>query len=402
MPGVGEREAPPLGDLMPWSVGPLRLGRTWVMAPDAASLGARWERLTRAEDEAARAALFRPTRARTVHSSVPQLPGQATSTARLAREDGPCPEPVRIAHGPFDQQWLIPDHRLIDAARPELWRVADDRQIHVIEAAGPDPDPVLTFSALLPDGHSPAGRPGRIRPLYRRPGGQEPNLAPGLLDHLTARLGRPVTAEDFLAWTAATARGAPCAVPLTADPELWEAGVELGRRALWLHTRGAHSGERPRMPGGRRPYVRAALPSSGLPDSLDYDPDEEALLLGEGRISPVPQGAWDFQAGGVRVLETWFEQRTAAREPGTLEAIGPAGWPSAWTSELLELITVLALLAELRPELRALADRVADGALIDAAKLRGAGVLPVPGAARRPASVLDHHEEGPEGQFALL
>lgn len=402
MPGVGEREAPPLGDLMPWAVGPLRLGRAWVMGPDAASLRARWERLTRAEDEAARAALFRPTRARTPHSSVPQLPGQTTSTARLAREDGPCPEPVRIAHGPFDQQWLIPDHRLIDAARPELWRVADDRQIHVVEASGPDPDPVLTFSALLPDGHSPAGRPGRIRPLYRRPGGREPNLAPGLLDHLTARLGRPVTAEDVLAWTAATARGAPCAVPLTADPELWEAGVELGRRALWLHTRGAHSGERPRMPGGRRPYVRAALPSSGLPGSLDYDPEEEALLLGEGRVSPVPRAAWDFQAGGVRVLETWFEQRTAAREPGTLEAIGPAGWPSGWTSELLELITVLALLAELRPELRALADRVADGAPIDAAELRGAGVLPVPGAARRPASVLDHHEEGPEGQFALL
>ncbi|OMI32964.1 hypothetical protein SPAR_43868 [Streptomyces sparsogenes DSM 40356] len=28
--------------------------------------------------------------------------------------------------------------------------------------------------------------------------------------------------------------------------------------------------------------------------------------------------------------------------------------------------------------------------------------MPVPGAARRPASVLDHHEEGPGGQFALV
>jgi len=26
----------------------------------------------------------------------------------------------------------------------------------------------------------------------------------------------------------------------------------------------------------------------------------------------------------------------------------------------------------------------------------------VPDTARRPASVLDHHEEGPEGQFALI
>lgn len=116
----------------------------------------------------------------------------------------------------------------------------------------------------------------------------------------------------------------------------------------------------------------------------------------------MPRAAWEFRAGGVRVLETWFERRTAPHEPGTLEAVGPARWPSAWTSELLELITVLALLAELRPELRALADRLADAALIDAAELREAGVLPVPRAARRPASVLDHHEEGPEGQFALL
>ncbi|GAA3307443.1 hypothetical protein GCM10020295_66320 [Streptomyces cinereospinus] len=39
---------------------------------------------------------------------------------------------------------------------------------------------------------------------------------------------------------------------------------------------------------------------------------------------------------------------------------------------------------------------------LTAADLRTAGVLPVPGRARRPASVLDHHEEGPEGQFALI
>ncbi|MBL1099775.1 type ISP restriction/modification enzyme [Streptomyces coffeae] len=403
MPGVGERDAPLLGDLMPWSVGPLRLGRAWVMAPDAASLTARWERLVATEDEAERGALFRPSRARTLHTSVAQLPGQRTSTARLVRADGPCPEPVRVAYGPFDQQWLIPDHRLIDAARPELWRVADDRQIHVVEAAaGPDPDPVVTFSAPLPDGCSAAGRPGRIRPLYRRPGGREPNVAPGLLAHLGARLGRPVSAEDLLAWTAAAAHSTPCAVPLTADPEVWAQGVELGRRALWLHTRGARSGERPRMPGGQRPYVRTALPARGLPHSLDYDPEAGALLLGEGRISPVPRGAWEFHAHGVRVLESWFERRTARGEPGTLEAVVPGAWPSAWTSELLELITVLALLAELRPQLRALATRLMNGPLIAAAELREAGVLPVPAAARRPASVLDHHEEGPEGQFALL
>ncbi|MET9111844.1 type ISP restriction/modification enzyme, partial [Streptomyces zhihengii] len=153
----------------------------------------------------------------------------------------------------------------------------------------------------------------------------------------------------------------------------------------------------PKLPGGRRPYVRAALPPR--PGTLGYDPGEEALLIGDGgRVSPVPAGAWEFEAGGGRVLDLWFARRTAAAEPGTLEAVRPAGWLQEWTSELLELITVLALLAELRPRLASLGE----GPRITAGELRAAGVLPVPSAARRPASVLDHHEEGPDGQFALL
>ncbi|MEV4334607.1 type ISP restriction/modification enzyme [Streptomyces sp. NPDC049597] len=393
-------DAPLLDDLMPWSVAPLRLGRGWVMAPDATSLRARWDALVRA-DGAEREALFGPTRARTPHSAVAQLPGQATGTGRIARERGRCPEPVRVLHGAFDEQWLIPDHRLIDAARPELWRVRDERQLFVVEhghvpkAAGP----ALVVTALLPDGRSPAGRPGRIRPLYRRPGGREPNVSPGLLDLLADRYGHGVTAEDLVCWTLAAAVASPagCAVPLTADASVWAAGVELGRRAMRIQLRGAHGGERPRLPGGRRPYVRAALPAR--PDALAYDADEETLTIGDGgRVAPVPRGAWEFEVGGVRVLEQWFAQRRAGGEPGSLEAVRPASWPQEWTSELLELITVLGLLVELEPERQ----RLGLGARIGAAELRAAGVLPPPGAARRPASVLDHAEEGPEGQFALL
>jgi hypothetical protein len=132
-----------------------------------------------------------------------------------------------------------------------------------------------------------------------------------------------------------------------------------------------------------------------------YDRDEEALLLDEGRVSPVPPEAWDFEADGVRVLEQWFAVRTEPAEPGTLAAIRPSVWPQAWTSELLELITVLALLAELRPQQAALTESgFADP--ITRAELGEAGVLPVPHAARRPASVLDAHEEGPEGQLVLI
>ncbi|MBX9398618.1 DNA methyltransferase [Streptomyces sp. TRM72054] len=380
MPSVTD-DAPLLADLMPWSVAPPRLGRGWPTAPDPSCLKARWDALMKAEG-ADREALFEPTRSRTLHSAVGQLPGRSTGTEKLLRAQGPCPEPVRVLLSPFDEQWLIPDHRLIDAARPELWRVADERQVFVVE----NPEgggPHLLATSLLP-----LLRPGRVRPLYRRPGGAEPNLTPGLLDHVAARLGQALAPVDVLAWILTAVR-ADLTVPLTTDPDLWSHGVETGRRMLWLLRR---DGDRPKLPGGRRPYVRAPLPAR--PRTLHYDRDEETLHLDEGRISPVPSRAWDFEAGGIRVLEQWFAARTAEGEPGTLLAIRPATWPQAWTSELLELITVLTLLAEL-PQIQA-------ESTLTAADLRSAGVLPVPASVRRPASVLDTHEEGPEGQLALL
>lgn len=380
MPSVTHDDAPPLADLMPWSVAPPRLGRGWPTGPDAASLKARWDAFVKAEGTD-REALLEPTRSRTLHSAVGQLPGRSAGTEKLIRASGPCPEPVRVLHAPFDEQWLIPDHRLIDAARPELWRVADEHQVFVLET----PESGLLATSLLP-----LLRPGRVRPLYRRPGGTEPNLAPGLVEHLRDRLGLPVEPLDLLAWTLAAARP-DLTVPLTTDPELWARGVESGRRALWLMRR---NGDRPKLPGGRRPYVRAPLPSRPL--ALEYDRGEEALLLDEGRISPVPPQAWDYEVAGVKVLEQWFTARVTEPEPGTLAAIRPTTWPQAWTSELLELITVLALLAELRPMQEELTSP------LTATDLREAGVLPVPESARRPASVLDHHEEGPEGQFALI
>ncbi|MFC9249677.1 type ISP restriction/modification enzyme [Streptomyces sp. NPDC057136] len=403
----GDEDVPLLDELMPWSVRPLRTGRPWVTAPDAATLRARWDLLVRAEG-AEQDRLFRPSRLRTPRTAVAALPGQTTATGRFAREPGPYPEPVRVLHGPFDEQWLIPDHRLIDAARPELWRVADEHQLFAVEHGHvPQADgPALSVTALLPDGHSPAGRPGRIRPLHRRPGGREPNLAPGLLGLLRARYGdtggHEVTAEAVLAWSLAVARPSPagCHVPLPADSALWSAGVEVGRELLRLQLRGARGGERPRLPGGRRPYVRAAVPPQ--PTELRYDPDTEVLSLGEGHISPVPAGAWAFRVDGVRMLELWFERRTAVPAGDGLEALRPRGWPREWTSELLELITVLALLDGLRPHQEALRDRLAQAPKLSRSELRAAGILPVPAGARRPASVLDHHEEGPEGQFALL
>ncbi|MEU1127315.1 type ISP restriction/modification enzyme [Streptomyces sp. NPDC005899] len=399
----GDGAHPLLDDLMPWSVRPLRTGRPWVTGPDASALRARWDALARAEG-AEQTRLFRPSRTRTPLAPAAALPGRTTGTSGFARDPGPCPEPVRVLHGPFDEQWLIPDQRLLDAARPELWRVADGHQLFAVEhgVIPGDSGPALSVTALLPDGHSPAGRPGRIRPLHRRPGGREPNLAPGLLRLLRARYGDVEGARAVLAWALAAARPSPAGavVPLPADGALWSHGVELGEELLRLHLRGARGGERPRLPGGRRPYVRAAIPPR--PAVLAYDAGEETLSLGEGRISPVPAGAWEFRVGGVRMLELWFERRTVWAGGEGLAALVPRAWTREWTSELLELITVLALLDGLRPRREALWAHLDRAAPLTRQDLRTAGVLPVPAAARRPASVLDHREEGPEGQFALL
>jgi hypothetical protein len=136
---------------------------------------------------------------------------------------------------------------------------------------------------------------------------------------------------------------------------------------------------------------------------LAYDPQEETLRIGAGQVSPVAAGAWELTAGGVRVLESWYERRTEPGSPGSLEALRPAVWTRTTTSELLELISVLTLLAELADARRELARRLSEpGRTVTATELRAAGVLPIPVGRRRPASVLEHREEGPDGQFALL
>ncbi|CAM5722632.1 DNA methyltransferase (Fragment) OS=Streptomyces microflavus OX=1919 GN=G3I39_09795 PE=4 SV=1 [Streptomyces microflavus] len=101
------------------------------------------------------------------------------------------------------------------------------------------------------------------------------------------------------------------------------------------------------------------------PAGIVYDAQAEALVIGDGRISPVPAGAWEFTVSGVRVLELWFERRAAAAvgavpegaDADGLDAVGARGWTPEWTSELLELISVLALLDGLRPRQEALRAR---------------------------------------------
>ncbi|WPR50526.1 type ISP restriction/modification enzyme [Streptomyces sp. S399] len=128
---------------------------------------------------------------------------------------------------------------------------------------------------------------------------------------------------------------------------------------------------------------------------MAYDRESESLLVGGGRIAPVPREAWEFTCAGVRVLADWVARRTAVGAAGTLEGLAPREWPQERTRELLELITVLALLGEAEAGARRRRGRCSGR------RSCGGGVLPVPAAARRPGPALAVREEGPEGQSAL-
>ena len=408
--------SPTLGDLMPWQISGLTPNRTWVYAPLKDTLARRWKQLLAAAD-GDKPALFRESHDAKVDKKRPGLHGFPHADLTVAAETGPGLVPVPVAYRSFDVQYLIPDDRLMHRPRPDLWRVRGDHQLYVTEQhAQPlkPGGPGLTFTAYTPDlDHFKGSAGGRVLPLYAGADTSKPNLAPGLLDLLSTRLGVPVGAEDALAYIAAVTahpafttrfaddlRTPGIRVPLTADKTVWDDAVALGRNVLWLHTRGQRCADAAHdRPQGapkvadpeRRPMVTTAIPDTDdkMPDELTYDPATQTLSVGEGRITHVPPQVVAYEVSGMNVLRKWFGYRRASRpqargEQSLLDDVRPTSWPSAYTSDLLELLHVLTLVTDLEPAQTALLDKVMEGPRITVTDLTEAGVLPVTAHARTP------------------
>ena len=328
-------------------------------------------------------------------------------------------------------QWVIPDDRVLSTPRTDLWRVRGEHQIYITEQHAhqvPAGSPGLTFAADTPDiDHYKGNSGGRVLPLYAGADKTTANLAPGLLDALTARLGLPVSPEDLVAYIAAITahpafterfaedlRTPGIRVPLTADPEFWARAVELGRRVLWLHSRGHRYADRaagrpaaaPRVTDPERvPFVVTPIPGTpeGMPDEISYDPDTRVLTVGEGQIAPVAPEVWEYQISGMRAVRKWFGYRRRTRpvargEQSPLDDIRPDAWPVEYTTDLLELLHVLTLVTELETEQAQLLDDVMAAGRITVADLSDAGVFPVPESARSP---LGRRPTGPVEQAAF-
>lgn len=320
-----------------------------------------------------------------------------------------------VAYRSFDRQRLLYDPRVIDYARPSLWQVLGDEQIFATEQhAHPiGCGPALVFTAHVPDMHHFNGRGGRVLPLYRDRLAGSANLAPGLTLLLSRYLHLSVTASDVLAYIAAvTAHGGYTArfaedlripgvrVPLTADPELWERAVRLGKRVIWLHTYGERfvnpAEGRPAGPPKPDPDQRALVrtPIRGfdgekMPDDICYDAETATLLVGAGRISPVRPEVWAYEVSGMRVVKRWFDYRRKnpiGRKSSPLDDIHTEEWPAEFTTELLQLLHVLTLCVDLEPDQADLLERICSGPLITVSDLEESNVLPVPATAHKAPS----------------
>ncbi|MCB9866928.1 MAG: hypothetical protein H6816_09895 [Phycisphaerales bacterium] len=172
-------------------------------------------------------------------------------------------------------------------------------------------------------------------------------------------------------------------IPLTARPKLFAQAVELGRRVIWLHTFGERFADvkagtaRQAAPVPRTP---ASQEQGAIPDDPEAMPTrsitttKRRLLVGTGFVDKVPPEVWRYEVSGKHVLTQWFSYRKKNRErpiigdrrpPSKLGEIQPDHWLAEYTTELLNVLHVLAMLVELEPAQAKLLEKICAGPLLE-------------------------------------
>lgn len=390
---------PAIAQIMPWYSPGVFPTRTWVYAPSAMVLKDRWNRLTSEIAPNAKSALFKEGRDANLTKVFRPLPGidtHPTTGTPLATDNSTHPQPIRVSYRSFDRQWILPDARVMDMPRRNLWSARVPGQVFTTEqhSSSINDGPGLVFTWLIPDFDCFNGRGGRTLPLLHPDG--TANIAPGLLGTLTAELHQDVTAAEMLAYVASvvahpaytrtfadelTTPGVR--VPLTGDPALWADAVDLGEQVLWLHTYGETFAGTDRRVGSVR-YPRgdvrqplARTPITAMPEAMTYDADRAVVALGDGEFGPVVTAVWEYTVGGKNVLKSWFNYRKAVpggKKTSPLDYMHVDAWDPDWTIEFIDLLTVLSRLVDLEPAQADLLARIVAGPVHTVDDLRQAGV----------------------------
>lgn len=411
---------PALTDLFIYNGSGTQPKRTWVIAPDAESLGKRWQALINApvdEKEELFHATLRDGKPadRHIRSVVKEaLPGYEPTLTPLVDEKGSCRPPVRYGFRSFNRQWIIPDLRVITQPTAELWASQSEQQVYLTAPSdrSPSAGPSLTFTSLIPDLHHYNGRGGRAFLLWQDREASVPNIPPNLLTYLSQRYQRDVSAEDLFAYIAAVAAHPAFTsrfqadlvqpglrIPLTADAETFIAAAALGRTVIWLHTFGERFADAkqgrpaapPRLPTDAAPRIpkNGAIPqdAGAMPDTIEYDETNQRLKIGSGYVERVTPQMWSYEVSGKQVLRQWFSYRKANRErpiigdrrpPSKLGEIQPDHWLPEYTTELINVLHVLGRLIELESPQAELLDRVCAGTTITADELEAAHAFELP------------------------
>lgn len=412
---VGWADHPLLSDLFPWQQPGCMFNRTWPISPDPETLERRWSALLEDENPDERARRFvTPATGRNTRTSVAGLPRIGDLPP-----GSPSESIVRYGYRSFDRQWTFDDPRVAALERPALWAALSGRQVFMTSmmTSALGSGPAATSTIFVPDKHYFCGRGGKdVIPLYRDAKG-DPNVFVGTLEviakvHAEHELnGGDVSAEDLFAYCYAILAGtnytqrfaeelqtAGPRVPLTAEPALFRAAVELGKRLLWLHTFGERFGDEVGSQAIVRDDVTVVREIMNLPvnaRAISYDLERQQLLVGGGVIGRVSPEVWSFEVSGMSVLKKWLGCRTAApvgraaRSSSPLDRIRPETWLEQWTAELLELVSVLQSTIELLSKGEPLLDEILSGQMVLASTLP-----PVPDALRQVPVVVMRRAEG--------
>lgn len=375
---------PRIVDLFPWQQPGCKFGRTWPIAPDPDLLIDRWSRFVATDDPIDRAECFVTAKTgRNIHTQV----GSATRLADLP-VGAPAPAIRRYAYRSFDRQWALVDPRIASLERPALWGSWSEDQAFLTSLLTKQISngPALVATAYVPDLDYYSGRGGKdVIPLYRDQLGT-PNADPATLSVIGKSLGygTAVGVESLFAYVYGALAGTHYTerfqeelgtpgprVPLTIDPHLFEAMERHGSYLLWLHTYAE------RFAGDGRPdrlvlpsTLEWALPVDRIPETArdcSYDPEANAISVGDGLLRGVRPEVWAFEVSGMPVIRKWLGYRTrkgagrSSSSKSPLDQIRPREWPDEWHEELRELVYVLDLTIELMNEGTELLEQICEG-----------------------------------------
>jgi hypothetical protein len=114
--------------------------------------------------------------------------------------------------------------------------------------------------------------------------------------------------------------------------------------------------------------------------------------VGNGYVEHVGPAVWNYEVSGKQVLLHWFSYRKKDRErpiigdrrpPSVLGDLQPNHWLAEYTTELINVLNVLALLVGLEPAQAKLLKKICSGTLISGSDLRSAGALEAPAKSRK-------------------